>query len=275
MASSTLRRATAGRQSVLLRICAVHPSGQLSARNRLESSPNRGSVLTPIGESEIGWDLQSMIRHDVRAGETRGPRVAVECPPIDRGVLVLGLVTLVLAGWGAGELARAGLHPIDLRVVHGVAAQRSRVLSAGAKALSLFGGVLVIGPLAAVCCLALHRSSRRRASVLLALSTSVQRVPPMRPPGRRHPPRRSDSARRGRPARVRFQARGRSLRRYLGGHARPIPGRPRRRDGRCGGEARVRASRGDAASTGSRFTHGLRPDVCAAGATSRLSGWAS
>lgn len=124
------------------------------------SRPARVGIIQPVQPSITG------------PSGNRRPVTTRERRDVDRRMLVLGFVTLVMMGWGAGELGPAALHTTDLGAVHDLATQRNQLLTATANALSLCGGVLVIGPLGALCCLALHRAGDRGGSLLLTLSTA-------------------------------------------------------------------------------------------------------
>jgi undecaprenyl-diphosphatase len=85
-------------------------------------------------------------------------------------VLVGALLLLLLVGWGAGELVTSSLTREDLAVVRDVAAWRNSVATSVAQVVSWGGNAVVIGPAAALACLAVYRRDLRGAAVV-GLST--------------------------------------------------------------------------------------------------------
>jgi membrane-associated phospholipid phosphatase len=101
-------------------------------------------------------------------------QTALRChpPAMPRAaLLVVTLFVLLLAGWGAGELAES-FQASDLQLVRDVAAQRSPPATTLAHALSVFGSSLLIGPLALVCCVALYVAYGPASSLAVALSVA-------------------------------------------------------------------------------------------------------
>jgi undecaprenyl-diphosphatase len=84
--------------------------------------------------------------------------------------LALGFVSLVLIGWGAGELWLAIVGPADLNAVRDVAAQRTATLTDLARIITWAGSAVVLVPLALISCLALARAGLPREALAVALS---------------------------------------------------------------------------------------------------------
>jgi undecaprenyl-diphosphatase len=84
--------------------------------------------------------------------------------------LVLGLVVLVLVGWGVGELWLAVVGPADLNAVRDVAAQRTAALTEVTRLATWAGSAFVLVGLALIACLALVRAGLRREAIAVALS---------------------------------------------------------------------------------------------------------
>ena len=122
----------------------------------------QGRLIAPAGESTRGAGRSKRSRRRRRGNVRLGARA---------GVLVIALVLLLLAGWAAGEATHAAFHAFDRAAVEDLVTQRSELLTWIAKALSLSGSILVIAPLAGVCCAALYRAGRVWASMLLAISS--------------------------------------------------------------------------------------------------------
>ncbi len=84
--------------------------------------------------------------------------------------LLLGLVLLVLLGWGAGELWTSLVGSADLNAVREVAARRTVALTEAARVLTWAGSAYVLVPLAVIACLALGRAGLHREAAAVALS---------------------------------------------------------------------------------------------------------
>lgn len=84
--------------------------------------------------------------------------------------LGLGLLALVLAGWGIGELWLAIAGSSDLDGVQELVRERTATLNGLARAVTWAGSLWVLAPLAAICCLALVRAGLRREALAVALS---------------------------------------------------------------------------------------------------------
>jgi membrane-associated phospholipid phosphatase len=84
--------------------------------------------------------------------------------------LVLGLVLLVLVGWGVGELWTSVVGSADLNAARDVVAQRTAALTEVAKVVTWAGSAFLLVPLALIACLALIRAGLRREALAVALS---------------------------------------------------------------------------------------------------------
>ena len=140
--------------------------------------PRRQGWRSPVGAGRRPVDEGRLIvlagertRSDGRSGRRRRRRRVNVRPHARAGLLVIALALLLLAGWVAGEATHAAFHAFDRAAVEDLVTQRSELLTWIAKALSLSGSILVIAPLAGVCCAALYRAGRGWASMLLAISS--------------------------------------------------------------------------------------------------------
>jgi membrane-associated phospholipid phosphatase len=86
--------------------------------------------------------------------------------------LVLAVVTLLLIGWGLGELARSLAQTTDLDSVRDLASERTGALTAAAHTLSTIGSGYVVFTLTAVVCAGLWYRGRVRATLALAVTTA-------------------------------------------------------------------------------------------------------
>lgn len=84
--------------------------------------------------------------------------------------LVLGLVVFVLVGWGLGELWTSIAGSADLDAIRDVADGRTATMIGVSKVVTWGGSLVVLVPLAAICCLAFARAGFRREAVAVALS---------------------------------------------------------------------------------------------------------
>ncbi len=83
---------------------------------------------------------------------------------------LLGLVSFVLIGWGAGALWTSIVGSRELEFVQEVARQRSAELTAVAKVVTWAGSAYLLVPLALICCAVLVRAGLRREALAVALS---------------------------------------------------------------------------------------------------------
>jgi len=84
--------------------------------------------------------------------------------------LAVGLVVLILIGWGAGALWTSIVGSGELELVQEVARQRSAGLSAVARVVTWAGSALLLVPIALACCILLARAGLRREAVAVAVS---------------------------------------------------------------------------------------------------------
>jgi undecaprenyl-diphosphatase len=84
------------------------------------------------------------------------------------GGLLVGVIALLIVGWGLGAFSESVAQTGDLAVVRDVAAGRTSLLTLIAHALSFAGSGFVIGPLVAVCWVVLSRRGRRPDAFAIA-----------------------------------------------------------------------------------------------------------
>ncbi|HEY2536722.1 MAG TPA: phosphatase PAP2 family protein [Solirubrobacteraceae bacterium] len=84
--------------------------------------------------------------------------------------LVLGLVVLVLVGWGVGALWTSIVGSGEEELMRGLAEQRTPTLTAIARAVTWAGSLWLLVPLALACCVLLVRAGLPRQAAAVALS---------------------------------------------------------------------------------------------------------
>src|ERR1700682_3289502 len=85
-------------------------------------------------------------------------------------VLLVGLVLLIVIGFGLGEFSTHVTDTADLGAVRALADERTAWLTSGAHVLSALGRAVVIAPLAVVTTALLSRSGRRIDAIVPVVS---------------------------------------------------------------------------------------------------------
>ena len=84
--------------------------------------------------------------------------------------LAFGFLALVLVGWAAGELWIYIASSADLTAIRDATAQRTVPIEDLARVVTWAGSLVVLAPLALLCCLALLRAGLGRQALALAVS---------------------------------------------------------------------------------------------------------